>query len=210
VPVEAMRNLAAEMRERLPSGCVVTDAGSTKVLACEVLERELAGRFVGAHPMAGSEQSGCEAARADLFRNATCIVTPTEKTEPDALATVCKFWQSVGGNVVTMSPEEHDCLVGRASHLPHAVAAALARAVGLANPSALAVAGRGFLDTTRIAAGPEGMWAGIFLDNRENLLRALEEFSGELEMLAGLLRSGDRKSLEKFLQEARRVRMNFE
>ena len=109
-----------------------------------------------------------------------------------------------------MSPAEHDNLVARASHLPHAVAATLAAAVGSRQPAALAVTGRGFRDTTRVAAGPTAMWTGIFMDNRSEFLASLREFSAELENLIGLVERGDREAITEFLERARRVREGIE
>ncbi|GAB4174121.1 MAG: hypothetical protein Fur0032_13780 [Terrimicrobiaceae bacterium] len=210
MPVENMENVARSITAALPPDCVVTDAGSTKKLVCERLESLLGSRFVGSHPMAGSEQSGADAARAGLFEGATCIVTPTARTSPAAIDAATRLWHAVGGRVVSMSPAEHDKLVSRASHLPHALAATLASTVGSRLPAALAVTGRGFRDTTRIAAGPPPMWTGIFLDNRRELLEALGEFSGKLDELTRLLEAGDAPGLTEFLEHARSVREGIE
>lgn len=210
VPVEHMEPLARAIKDSLDDNCTVTDAGSTKELVCRRIESVLGSRFVGSHPMAGSEQSGADAARAGLFEGATCIVTPTSSSAPDSIEAATRLWHTVGGRVVGMTPEEHDRLVSRASHLPHAVAATLAATLGSRLPAALAVTGRGFRDTTRIAAGPPAMWTGIFLDNRRQLLAALGEFSTMLDELTKIIEAEDTAGLTEFLERARSVREEIE
>src|SRR5205814_1835691 len=137
---------------RLAAGALVTDVGSTKrsivQFAAKILPKTV--RFVGSHPMAGSEKRGVEHARADLFRDAICVVTPDAQTDPGALAAIEAFWTELGMSVRRMLPEAHDAAVAAVSHLPHAIAAALVR---LQDESSLSVSGKGFLDATRIAAG---------------------------------------------------------
>jgi prephenate dehydrogenase len=205
-----MEDLAREVLGALREETLVTDAGSVKARVVEVMEPLLGGRFVGAHPMAGSEQSGLESAGADLFEGATCVLTPTAKTDTNALAGISDFWTSVGCRNIVVSAGEHDRLVARSSHLPHAVASVLAKTVESALPAALAVTGSGFRDTTRVAAGPPGMWAEIFLENRQEVLASLNELKGEMQVFAHLLETGNRDGLEKFLLQARDVRKDLE
>lgn len=203
-PAGAMPELAAELREALAPQAVVTDAASTKVRVVERLRAILGPRFVGAHPMAGSEASGIEAASPNLFQGALCLVVPSEDAE--ATRTVESFWEAVGCRTRRLSAQEHDRLAARASHLPHAAASALAFAVSSRCPESLELAAGGFRDTTRVAAGPAAMWAEIFLDNRDCLLAALEEYGEALSLLRGALEAGDRPELEKFLAAAARGR----
>jgi prephenate dehydrogenase len=174
---------------------IVTDVGSTKaaiVRVAEDLGRARPLRFVGSHPMAGSDRSGYGHARADLFRGATIVVTPTETSEPAAVKTVGAFWEALGaGRVVTLDPDAHDRAVAAISHLPHLVAMALVDAVERFEPGAFDVAARGFRDTTRIAASDPIVWEEIFLANRDALGRSLAVFREALDELERLIAAGD-------------------
>lgn len=209
-PVRAMGTLARDMADAIDPNAIVTDAGSVKVPVLETLGPIFGERFIGAHPMAGSERSGIDAASPDLFEGATCILTPAPRAPEPPLRRVREFWESVGCRTIQLGASEHDFLVALASHMPHAVASALAEALGQADPSARAIAGKGLRDTTRIAAGPAGMWTEIFLDNRENLLAALKNFRGALDQLEGLLAEGRQDALEDFLSRAGDVRRSLE
>jgi prephenate dehydrogenase len=185
----------------LKEGAIVTDVGSTKASvvrqAAEILPAGV--RFVGSHPMAGSEKRGVEFARADLFQNALCITTPDERTDSAALAAVEGFWAELGMRITRMTPAEHDRALAEVSHLPHAVAAAM---VGMQSGRALELAGKGFLDTTRIAGGDGGLWRDIFLDNADNLRAAIGKLRGQLDTFEGLLDPARSEELRRWLDEA--------
>ncbi|HTA31199.1 MAG TPA: prephenate dehydrogenase/arogenate dehydrogenase family protein, partial [Candidatus Cybelea sp.] len=171
-PLSQMAGLTGQMRPFLQKGAIVTDVGSVKgtvVRELEPLARQAGAEFVGSHPMAGSEKTGVASARADLFENAICLVTPGRSSAAKSVASVEEFWQSVGGCPLRMSPEAHDDLVSRSSHLPHVVAAELANYVlSPVHPKEQAqVCANGFRDTTRIAAGSPEMWRDIALANRQ-------------------------------------------
>ena len=201
-PLEAYREQLAALRPALRRGATVTDVGSTKAQVVRLAERVLGagGPFVGSHPMAGSERRGVEFARADLFRNATCIVTPTPRTPPAHVRLVERFWQSLGAVTVRLSPAEHDRAVARASHLPHVLAAALVR---LQHDDELDLAGGGLLDTTRVASGDPAMWREILLTNRSAVLSGLARTGREIDHLAKLLERGDARRLEEYLAQAK-------
>jgi prephenate dehydrogenase len=198
-PVLAILTLLETVARVVGPETIVTDVGSTKaeiVATAARLGRERPLRFVGSHPMAGSEQSGYAHARVDLFQGATVIVTPTETTEPVAVKTVAALWEGVGaGRVVTLDPEAHDRAVAAISHLPHLAAFALVDAVERFEPGAFAVAARGFRDTTRIAAADPTMWEEIFLANRDALAAGLEAYRASLDALARLIAAGDGEGL---------------
>jgi prephenate dehydrogenase len=182
---------------------IVTDVGSTKaaiVAAAGRPGRDRPLRFVGSHPMAGSEQSGYAHARVDLFDGATVIVTPAETSEPAAVKTVTALWEALGAaRVLTLDPDAHDRAVAAISHLPHLAAFALVDAVQRFEPGAFDVAARGFRDTTRIAASDPTMWEEIFLANREALAAGLEAFRDALADLARLIANGDGDALRAAL-----------
>ncbi|MEN9732882.1 MAG: hypothetical protein RLZ45_877 [Verrucomicrobiota bacterium] len=208
VPVGSMESTALALRGFLSPGAVVTDVGSVKGAVVDRLEsivHEAGGVFVGCHPMAGSEKTGFGSARADLFDQAVCVVTPTSRTPRGAIERVESLWSGVGGRVVTMTPERHDLLVSRASHLPHVVAAGLARWIldpgnGLGEERLCAT---GFRDTTRLASGSPELWRDIALANRVPLDEAIAGLTGELERFREALRKGDAASVEAFFAAAR-------
>ena len=205
IPVGLMREMLNGIAGSLKPGAVVTDVGSTKGsivrAADEILPRGVA--FIGSHPMAGSEKRGVEFARADLFQNALCITTPAPSTDGPALDWVEGFWRTLGMRTCRMSPETHDRTLAEVSHLPHALAAAL---VAMQSPDGLALAGKGFLDTTRIAGGDGGLWRDIFIDNAANMRAAIEKLRGMLHQFEGLLEPGKGEELRRWLDEAARKR----
>lgn len=192
-----------------PEGALITDVGSTKahiVRTAEALAGQRPLAFIGGHPMAGSNRAGYAIARADLFRGALVILTPTERTSVDALKRVILFWEAVGGRVMSLDPATHDRAVAAVSHLPHLVADALVAAVARMDPQFFDVAARGFKDTTRIAASDPVMWRDIFEQNREALAEALAAFRGALAELEDLVRSGDRARIDAELERIRALR----
>ena len=207
-PLAQMLPLVKEMLPALKRGAVVTDVGSVKgsvVKKLESLVAKAGAHFVGSHPMAGAEKTGVSAAEQDLFECAMCVVTPTKKTNATALRKVERFWKSVGCRLLRITPEAHDTLVSRSSHLPHFVAAALAASV--LNPKSpkqqATLCAKGFRDTTRIASGSPEMWRDIALANRAELRAALDEFVRELQQLQSLLRGGSARGIQKFLETAK-------
>jgi prephenate dehydrogenase len=194
------QNLQEISEVAVSAGAVVTDVGSTKASVVAAAEKEHpAMHFVGSHPMAGSEKRGVEFATPDLFENAVCIVTPTERTNRDALEKTESFWKTLGMRIKRISPTDHDRLMGSVSHLPHALAAAL---VDLQEDAALELAGKGFLDSTRIAGGDGGLWRDILLDNRENLKASLSLLRGKIDELEGMLDPAKSDELRAWLDHA--------
>jgi prephenate dehydrogenase len=208
-PVAALEALLPAVWRALPDDAVLTDVGSTKARIVATAERLGGSRplqFVGGHPMAGSDRSGYAAARADLFHGATVILTPTDRTDPAALKRVSGFWEALGARVTTMEPDTHDRAVAAVSHLPHLVADALVETVLRMDPAFLDVAGRGFLDTTRIAAASPAVWREIFQDNRAALEAATGSFRQALDHLERLIRDDDPGGIERALARIKQVR----
>ena len=210
-PVRTCGTLAARFAPHAKATAIVTDVGSVKGTLVDALEaawRDPA-RVVGAHPIAGSEESGAAAAKADLFRGRLCVLTPTARTGPDALRTIRALWEGVGARVEEMTPAAHDAILARVSHLPHVLAYALVRAVADGRTDGrrlLDYAGSGFLDVTRIAASPAEVWRDIALANRAAIEEALGELRIALDDLAGLIAAEDGAGLEQALEAAARVR----
>ena len=208
-PVATLAALLPAVWAALPADAVLTDVGSTKAAIVRAAERLGEGRplaFVGSHPVAGSEQAGYRVSRPDLFRGATVILTPTERTDSHAVKRVGAFWEALGGRLVTLDPLTHDRATAAISHLPHLVADALVDAVVRMDPRFFEVAGRGFKDTTRIAASDARVWREIFQENRAGLTEALGAFRAALDHLEALLAAGDVPAIEGALDRIRRVR----
>ena len=208
-PVATLSALLPDVWRALPSDAVLTDVGSTQGAIGETAERLAAARplaVVGSHPRAGSEQAGYRVSRADLFRGATVIITPTERTDSHAVKRVAEFWEALGGRLVTLDPVTHDRATAAISHLPHLVADALVDAVVRMDPRFFGVAGRGFKDTTRIAASDPRMWREIFQENRAGLAEALAAFRAALDDLERLIAHDDAPAIEAALDRIRRVR----
>jgi prephenate dehydrogenase len=210
-PLAQMPELVRAALHDLAPGTLVTDVGSVKGELVRQLEPMLAQRgvlFVGSHPMAGSEKTGVGAAKEDLFQNAICVVTPTAQAPEEQVRRTEALWRSVGGRTLRLSPEEHDELVARSSHLPHVLAAHLAGYVldphrGVAQPRLCA---NGFRDSTRIALGSPEMWRDIVLMNKNELQRALSEFKTQLGRFEALLEAGDAERIEGIFRVAKTLR----
>ncbi|TDU81199.1 prephenate dehydrogenase [Prosthecobacter fusiformis] len=292
-PVETMPALAAQIAMAdLSPDTLITDVGSVKGSVVRALDPILGPRFIGSHPMAGSEKAGIETARASLFQNATCLITPGARTPPSAsspevtgartppsasspevtgartppsasppevtgartppsasppevtgartppsasspevtgartppsasspeatgarttpsaspLTRLRTFWQTLGCNVLEMSPDEHDEKVARISHLPHMMAAVTTLAALRTDPTAVSCVANGFRDTTRVAGGDPGLWTGIALENRTALLSQLQAASATLTELLEILGKPDEEELRRFLAEAQTLR----
>ena len=210
-PLAQMRTLTEQMLPALKCNAVVTDVGSAKasvVAELESLVADAGAHFVGSHPMAGAEKTGVAAARADLFVDAVCVITPTASSKPHIVKQLEELWSNVGGRPLKLPPELHDDLVSRSSHLPHVIAAELANYVlSPVHPKEQALlCANGFRDTTRIASGSTEMWRDICLANRKNLGRVLGVFIEDLQEFQLALETGDRKSIDEFFEKAKQRR----
>jgi prephenate dehydrogenase len=207
-PVGTFLDIAANIHDALKPGAIVTDVGSIKGILVRELEAQLPDSvaFLGCHPIAGSDRSGIDSAVPNLFMNAKCIITPTEKTNDIARDKVVSLWKTFGSVIEVMSPEEHDRVYALVSHFPHLIAYAIMNVAADINSSYLKFAGQGFLDTTRIAASSPELWRDICIMNRDNLLACIEVFRENLEGFSRYLRACDSESLEKEFERARTLR----
>ena len=188
---------------------VVTDVGSVKR---SIVDAVADPRFVGGHPMAGSEQEGVDGADADLFQGATWVLTPTEATDPSSFTSVRSAVTSLGAEVVAITPERHDELVALVSHVPHLTAGALmtlADASATEHATVLRLAAGGFRDMTRIAAGHPGIWPDICAANAEAIVATLDQLIDQLGAARDLISGGDRQALLDQLERARAARRNL-
>lgn len=210
-PLAQMLPLLKEMRTAIKRGAIITDVGSVKANVVKELESLVAktgAHFVGSHPMAGAEKTGVAAARMDLFENAACVMTPTHKSNRAALKKLENFWKAVGARVIKLSPNLHDELVSRSSHLPHVAAATLANLIlDPKHPkSQPLLCANGFRDTTRIASGSPEMWRDIALANRKNLGQSVATLIRDLQKFQAVLSKADSKATQKFFEQAKRRR----
>ena len=207
-PLAQMSALTKQFLPALKRGAIVTDVGSVKAEVVRELESLVAkagAHFVGSHPMAGGEKMGVLAARADLYVNSVCVITPTKKSNATAVRKLEKFWQALGARTLRLDAAQHDLLVSRSSHLPHVVAATLVKMVlDPAQPKTqVGLCATGFRDTTRIASGSPEMWRDIALTNQKNLTRAVDGFVAELKKFQTALKTGDARAVEKFYATAK-------
>jgi prephenate dehydrogenase len=204
-PVGCIIEHVLETARNCREGTLITDAGSTKQAIVAALDQGLPRncRFLGGHPLAGSEKGGAANALADLFDGRVAIVTPTKNTRAEDYDVVEQFWQALGSVVVQMSPEEHDRALAMTSHLPHVAAAALAMTIP---EKYFRLTGTGLLDTTRLAASDPELWKQILSYNRENVLVALEQYGAKLRTLHAALRDANDAELEQFLITAKKNR----
>ena len=177
-PVDQIVPLIRQLAPALTPESIVTDVGSVKAEICRLATAALAGRarFVGSHPMAGSEKTGWENGRADLFVRRTVFVTPLEETDPAAAQRVTAFWAALDAEVVTIAPDAHDEIVAHISHLPQVLASTLCAALARRDPRWRNHAGGGLRDTTRIAGSDSKLWKTILEQNLDEVLRALRAY----------------------------------
>jgi len=214
MPVGQTDAVMEAMAPHLRSTAIVTDAGSTKHDVMESIYRRFDAhlpRVIPAHPIAGNEKSGVQAATATLFLGKRTVVTPLPENDPAAVELVRKAWEACGASVVEMSPQDHDRVFAAVSHLPHLLAFGLVHDLaGRANAELLfSHAASGFRDFTRIAASHPEMWRDICLANRQALLGELDQYLGELALIRSLLLSGNGPRLEQLFEEARRARTKW-
>jgi len=201
-------SIATEVRRALDeTSGLVTDAGGVKTPMLDLMADR---RYVGGHPMAGSELEGVDGARADLFEGRTWVLTPVPGTDDDAYAAVRAVITDFGADVVAIPPERHDTMVAVVSHVPHLTAASL---MGLADERAeehrglLRLAAGGFRDMTRIAAGHPGIWPDICAENRDAIVRELDRLIQGLAQVRDVVEAGDGRTLVEVLERARAARL---
>ncbi|MCD6415144.1 MAG: prephenate dehydrogenase/arogenate dehydrogenase family protein [Planctomycetes bacterium] len=199
--------LLKEAAHALRPHSILTDVASTKVGVIETIIAALEARpdvaYVPTHPMAGSEKQGPLAARADMFEGAVCIITPLTNTFPNVKSVVVDMWKALGARLVSMTPQGHDRLVARISHVPHLLAATLMQ---LVTEDEADLSGGGLRDSTRIAISSPELWIDICRENRQQIQIALEEYIKLLQQTADCLDKQDFNRLKELLQAAKAKR----
>ena len=223
VPLGAMESVFEQIAKGLKQAgnkkAIVTDAGSSKQmvqqLADKIFPSKLSGfnasRFVAGHPIAGTENSGPEAAFADLFKNRRVILTPTEDTDEEVTTVVTALWQKTGALVETMDAEHHDKVLAATSHLPHVLAFGLVHCLENMDDieDVFRFAAGGFRDVTRIASSDPTMWRDICLNNKQPILDMMQRYREELDMLYNALESDDGEKLMEVFSHAKATRDKF-
>lgn len=205
-PVGMELQFIREAAKHAKPDCIITDAGSTKGEICRGADDP---RFVGGHPMAGSEETGVEAANPDLFVNAAYVLTPTELTKPGALALVKSLAESIGSRVIVMDPETHDRCVAVISHLPHLIAASLvllAKDQSRQDQQVFDLIAGSFRDMTRVAGSSPELWRDICLTNPNAIRSAADAFQRLLDEGLKFVESGDAQAFEDWFASAKEVR----
>jgi len=218
VPLGAMETvfekIAAGLSQAGNQKAIITDAGSSKQQVQQLAEKVFAGasnRFVAGHPIAGTENSGPDAAFADLYKNRRVILTPTDNTDDEAIKQVTELWQTVGATVETMDAAHHDKVLAATSHLPHLLAFGLVHCLENMDDieDVFRFAAGGFRDFSRIASSDPTMWRDICLNNKQPILAMMQRYKDELDMLYNALESGDGEKLMEVFEHAKQTRDKF-
>lgn len=220
IPVKQTARVMQQMAPHLEANTIISDVASTKQNVVQAARANLGKRierFIPAHPIAGTEFNGAEAAFPDLFQHKPVILTPLQENDQQTVDRVADLWQHCGASVSSMLPEQHDQLLAAISHMPHMLAFSLmqhirtlSQTLGEGNPLALLrFAGSSLNDMTRVTASSPEMWRDICLENRAALLAQIEAYQQELSGLQQMLADHDGESLEKLFAEARAIRQEW-
>lgn len=208
-PVNIILPLLKQIQPALEATALVSDVGSTKAFICSQAQqifKETSITFIGSHPMAGSEQTGMENARTDLFKGAACILTPVPETPDTDAQKLAAFWKLMEMNVTVVPPKTHDTIVAHISHLPHVLSSALCCYLSQKDPTWQTLAGSGLKDTTRIAAGDPELWKQILEQNRNEVLQSVEGFEKQLGLLKRALLENDTEEIFTQLNQGKTYR----
>ena len=208
--VSLIPDYAKKIIPLMKKSAILTDVGSTKDYIVSQVNKEIKSKcgrekpnFIGAHPLAGSEQRGIESARPDLFEGSVCVLTPTNLNSKKCITRLSKMWKALGARGSIMTPSKHDEVLALVSHLPHLVASSLA---GVIDEKHWKFAASGLRDTTRIASGDPELWLSISKQNKKEIVKALRCFSEEVECMINDLEKGNDKKLLGRLKKAKTVR----
>lgn len=211
VPLSAFKEVLLQIKDLVNSETIITDTGSVKKELKKIIYNLNSSNinWISSHPIAGTEKSGVQNGKIDLFKNRWCLISPDEKSKNEDIKLLSDFWTKLGSKVKTVSVEDHDKILSLTSHLPHAIAYSIVSAT-TNNPEmskeVIQYSAGGLRDFTRIAASDPLMWKDIFLDNSENLLKDLEQFSKELEQLKLLIKEKQASKLLNLFNATKKVR----
>ena len=214
VPVGAMQSVFEAIKPRLEKNAIVTDVGSTKSSVIDAMiaaNGEMPPNFVPGHPIAGTEKTGVAASFPGLFHQRRVLLTPTDKTDTDAVKRVQQMWEATGAIVSTMDAKHHDDVLAATSHLPHLLAFTLVDTLAALDEKVeiFKYAAGGFRDFTRIASSDPKMWHDICVNNRDALLHILKRFQNDLENLSKAIEQNDSDFIMEVFQRAKESRDQF-
>lgn len=213
-PIGKIVPMVKTISSTVKEGCIITDVGSSKLQIVTDIENSIPDNiyFIGGHPMAGSERSGITAATKFLFEGTNYILTPTERTNKEALKILGDFIEKLDAKLSVLSPDKHDLVVAAISHMPLAVSVALVNTIcdlQDQKEEMLKLAASGFRDTTRIAAGNIEMGKDMFISNKTAVLKMIEKYKEALIHLEGLIKEGDETKITSELEKARKLRTDM-
>jgi len=213
-PVSKIISVINSIKDFLKKGVIITDVGSAKDNIVKEVSKLLPrdAIFIGGHPMAGSENEGVLSARPDLFKNAFYVLTPTDSTKTEALVSLHSLLAKIGAKVISISPKEHDEIVSLISHLPHILSTNLVKLIDdeqevLKNLFKLCAGG--FRDMTRIAASNPKMWLDITLENKQEIIKAIDKYIEYLLKFKDSLNKNNIEYVKKHYNEAKEARVNL-
>jgi prephenate dehydrogenase len=207
-PVIHIEETLKKISPYLKKGCIITDTGSTKERIVNVASKYLRKDvyFVGAHPIAGSEKSGVDFSSTELFKGSTCVLTPIKSTNKDALKLIKNLWEKLDAKVIIVTPKEHDKIIALTSHLPHFIACALVLLISKNKKDFLPMIGKGFKDTTRIAASNAENWCEIAISNKKNISNGIKDFIRIIKKISNSLNKNSIKDLKELLLKSKSIR----
>lgn len=213
-PVGSFEAIFKQLKPYWSKETIYTDAGSTKgsvLTAAKSVFGEVPTNFVPAHPIAGAEKSGADAAIVDLFKDKRLIITPLENTDKQALATIQAFWEGLGSHISLMDVEHHDTVLAATSHLPHILAYALVDLLGRKDETVeiFKYAAGGFKDFTRVASSDPTMWQDICMANKDEIIPLIAQLRGELEGIEKMLQEDKKQPLFDTFSYAKNARQRF-
>ncbi len=212
-PVESILSMVPEIIQLTNKNVIITDVGSVKGSICRVAEKHTkddGGRFIGSHPMAGSEKSGMEHASVELFRGRTCILTPFTNSEKDQVDELSKFWRQIGMKVCLESYDKHDEIVSYVSHLPHILASSLGSLLSTQPDDWKRRSGKGLSDTTRIAEGDPELWCQIMKMNQGAINESLKLWIESIQGFQNNMEAGNWDMVRDYLEKGTNFRKGLE
>ncbi len=213
-PVGAFEAILIALKPYWSDNTIYSDAGSTKGSVIDALKtvfKQIPPNFVPAHPIAGAEKSGVEAALTDLYQNKRLILTPVAETDEKATAKMTEFWTKIGSNVVTMEVAHHDAVLAATSHLPHILAYSLVNLLGHKNEQEeiFNYAASGFKDFTRIASSDPTMWLDICMANKDEIMPLINQLCSELKNIENMMQDNKKQELFDSFSYAKQARQRF-
>ena len=211
-PLSSYHEILLSIKDDLKDNAILTDTGSAKKEITKTIHNLNLGNasWIASHPIAGTEDSGPEAGFAELFENRWCIISPSEEAKKEDIEKVKKFWETIGSKTKIMTFEEHDHILSLTSHLPHAIAYNIVRTAinngDKFRQEIIQYSAGGLRDFTRIAASDPIMWRDIFIDNSENILKVLENFSNNLQEMKNAIKEKDGSKLVKIFTSTKEIR----